>query len=221
MAASPAHASRLPTTNPRSSSSSSHAQQLPAFDNPEAKLRYQVYRSEYLRYEAYRLADYGSIRTCSYPLLNWVSQCLQPSCSHNLPCNNTVPGQSLCYTHCLHSACTCLQAHCCKQSGGENNQRVFHLPAFLQPLAIHICGHRRELPHSRDCGCGRAVRWEVQPAGGIFGGASAQALLCTEDSLPCRFKPLPMCRMCAVMLCSCLHRHMMLTYEQGFKLWSN
>eukprot|EP00983_Pelagomonas_calceolata_P070705 1150897-Pelagomonas_calceolata.AAC.7 len=35
---------------PRGSSSS---QLVPPYENPEAKLRYQVYRSEYLRYEAY------------------------------------------------------------------------------------------------------------------------------------------------------------------------
>jgi len=53
--------SPAPERPSRPRSSQIAAAQLPAYENPEAKLRYQVYRSEYLRYEAYRFAGFCNL----------------------------------------------------------------------------------------------------------------------------------------------------------------
>ncbi|KAF5825340.1 hypothetical protein DUNSADRAFT_11428 [Dunaliella salina] len=50
---SPAHDRMADRTQGRSRGSISSQTVVPPYENPEAKLRYQVYRSEYLRYEAY------------------------------------------------------------------------------------------------------------------------------------------------------------------------
>jgi hypothetical protein len=75
---------------PSSASRGSRSQGQDIFDNQEAKLRYQVYRCEYARYEAYR---YDGLHSRQHLWVHGPPLCL-PSCNSRLQSTSVAIGES-------------------------------------------------------------------------------------------------------------------------------
>ena len=107
------------------------------YENPEAKLRYQVYRCEYLRYEAYRWAE---------PLMGFwsVIQLLLKGLTARL---------AAFMLHVAENRACAAALNACPAHALALNFGLMK----MQPPPVNICRHRGKLPNSRDRGHWRTI----------------------------------------------------------------